>query len=233
MDAGPRISSYEWRGGREPMLRFGPEDGPVVVLALPLFEEANRTRAFGVTLCRRLARRGLASVLPDLPGQGESLVLTSAATLAGLRDAFASAADAAGEGHPYSVAIRSGALLDTAAVVAGRWHFAPVLGDAAYRELVRTARAADPQREDLDPVEFDRPEPIVIAGNLVAHALLWDIGASRPERARIVRLQSAGSDAALKVSGPALWRQAEPGNDHCLAERLAEDVADWVRACEG
>ena len=31
------------------MIRFGPDTGPVVVAALPLFEEANRTRAFMVT----------------------------------------------------------------------------------------------------------------------------------------------------------------------------------------
>ncbi len=39
------------------MLRFGPADGLVVVAALPLFEEANRTRAFMVTILRALAER--------------------------------------------------------------------------------------------------------------------------------------------------------------------------------
>jgi HAD superfamily hydrolase (TIGR01509 family) len=40
------------------MLRFGPAEGPLVVLAMPLFEEANRTRAFAVTLLRALAAAG-------------------------------------------------------------------------------------------------------------------------------------------------------------------------------
>jgi thioredoxin reductase len=38
------IDRYDWAGGSEAMLRFGPATGPIVVLALPLFEEANRTR---------------------------------------------------------------------------------------------------------------------------------------------------------------------------------------------
>ena len=74
----------------------GPDTGPVAVVALPLFEEANRTRAFAVTICRALAKRGVASVLPDLPGQGESLVPTEAARLPDWRSAFAAAAAHAG-----------------------------------------------------------------------------------------------------------------------------------------
>ncbi len=47
----PRIDHYDWSGGREALLRFGPDTGPVVILALPLFEEANRTRTFAVACC--------------------------------------------------------------------------------------------------------------------------------------------------------------------------------------
>ena len=70
------IDHYDWAGGREAMIRFGPSTGPVVVAVLPLFEEANRTRTFLTGVLRRLAERHIASVLPDLPGQGESLVPT-------------------------------------------------------------------------------------------------------------------------------------------------------------
>ncbi len=68
------IDHYDWPGGREAMLRFGPTNGPVMIVAPPLFEEANRTRAFVVTILRALAERGIASALPDLPGTGESLL---------------------------------------------------------------------------------------------------------------------------------------------------------------
>src|SRR3546814_21095544 len=71
-DRAQMIGRYDWAGGTEAMLRFGPDTGPVVVLALTLFEEANRTRAFAVPMLRALAERGVASVLPALPGQGES-----------------------------------------------------------------------------------------------------------------------------------------------------------------
>ena len=66
------IDHYDWPGGREAMLRFGPATGPVVIAVMPLFEEANRTRAFMVAMLRALADRGIAGILPDLPGTGES-----------------------------------------------------------------------------------------------------------------------------------------------------------------
>ena len=49
----------------------------------------NRTRTFVVTVLRLLAERGIAGALPDLPGQGESLVPTQAMRLADMRAAFA------------------------------------------------------------------------------------------------------------------------------------------------
>ena len=86
---GPRFDRYDWAGGREAMLRFGPDAGPRVVAVLPLFEEANRTRAFLVAMLRALAGHGIGSILPDLPGTGESVVETRDLRLADLRQAFA------------------------------------------------------------------------------------------------------------------------------------------------
>ena len=127
------IDHYDWAGGREAMLRFGPDTGPVVIAALPLFEEANRTRAFVVTILRLLAERGIAGALPELPGQGESLLPTDRSTLAGLREGFAGAC--ARFEKTYALAIRSGALLDSSAAVAARWHLVPTLGAELVREL--------------------------------------------------------------------------------------------------
>src|ERR1700741_3511005 len=73
-ESGRVIDHYDWAGGREAMLRFGPDTGPVVIAVIPLFEEANRTRAFIVTILRALAGLGIASAVPDLPGTGESLM---------------------------------------------------------------------------------------------------------------------------------------------------------------
>ena len=88
---GLTIEHYDWPGGREAMLRFGPPHGPTMVAALPFFEEANRTRAAMVDVLRQLAVRGIGSILPDLPGTNESLLATSDATLAAWRGAFAAA----------------------------------------------------------------------------------------------------------------------------------------------
>ena len=69
MTGGLRIEHYDWAGGREAMLRFGPDE-PRVIVSLPLFEEANRTRAFAVTLLHALAARDIGGLLPDWPGHG-------------------------------------------------------------------------------------------------------------------------------------------------------------------
>ncbi|RYE03535.1 MAG: hypothetical protein EOP61_04275 [Sphingomonadales bacterium] len=205
------IDHYDWEGGREAMLRFGPDTGPVVIAALPLFEEANRTRTFLVTVLRALAERGISGVLPDLPGQGESLVSTSQASLAAMRDAFAAIPG------DYSVAVRSGALLD-AGNRKGRWHFAPQQGAEMLRELNRLRQAAG--SEDF-------------GGNRISPALIAELETATTAEARIVRHETDAKAADLKVFGAPLWRRAEPDNDPALAALLADDIADWIRTCEG
>jgi hypothetical protein len=197
------ISHYDWPGGREAMLRFGPAEGPVVVAALPLFEEANRTRAFVVTILRMLTERGIAGALPDLPGTGESLVPTAGLCLADLRTAFACAAGAGA----YSVGIRSGTLLDTSASLAGRWHLAQQDGPDLAGELARIRRLGN-------GVDY--------AGHAIPEAFLAELAEARPAEAEI----------ASRPIAP-LWRRAEPGNDPALATLLADDIAAWVRQCEG
>lgn len=207
------ISHYDWPGGREAMLRFGPADGPVVVAALPLFEEANRTRAFVVAILRMLAERGIASALPDLPGTGESLVPTAEASIAKMREAFAAVPG------DYTLAIRSGAMLD-AGDRKGRWHLAPH-GPALLRELSRIQTA-------------DERGSSYFAGNVITPSLIAEIDYFWPPRAtRTVRFDSDPGEADLKIAGSPLWRRAEPDNDSAVASLLADDIAAWVRTCEG
>jgi hypothetical protein len=211
------IDRYDWAGGREALLRFGPDTGPVVVAALPLFEEANRTRAFLVTILRALAERGIASALPDLPGQGESLVPTDAVRLAHLRDAFAAAASHVGR-TAYALGIRSGALLDATAMLGGRWHFAPSTGPELLRELERLRQAGS--GDDY-------------GGNRVSPVLLGELPtAGVAAQSRTVRLESDARAADHRVPGAPLWRRTEPDNDPALATLLADDIAAWMRACE-
>jgi len=225
--------TYNWAGGREAMLRFGPAAGPVVVLALPLFEEANRTRTFAVGLLRKLADRGVGGVLPDLPGQNESPVATEHAMLAGWRSAFAAAAAAAGR-PVHSVTMRGGALIDHDTEVASRWQLAPAKGEALIRELFRTAQAAgEPIEIDLDAWS-DEGGPVTIAGNRISRPLLRDLNAAdcvRDGLVRVVRLDTDPAVADRKVEGAPLWRRAEPGDDAALAALLADDIADWIDRC--
>lgn len=218
------IDRYDWPGGQEALWRFGPDTGPVVVMLLPPFEEANRTRTFAVGLLRALAARGVASVLPDLPGQGESLLPTEAATLADWRAAVTALVSAI-DRPVIGAAIRAGALFDTDADLAGRWHLAPQSGAALVRELGRIAGRIDRSAATVD-----------IAGNRIATALLDELDAATPcdtHPRRVVRLGTDPKDADLRIDAAPLWRRAEPGDDPALAGQLAEDLAAWSRACVG
>jgi hypothetical protein len=218
------------------MLRFGPATGPVVVVALPLFEEANRTRAFAVTILRALAERGIAGALPDLPGQGESLIPTHETGLVKLRTAFA-AAVAGLEAPAFTLAIRSGALLDGDAAVAGRYHLSPMTGADLRRELVRARQASSREAgEAFDPASLDvATDPVELAGNLIAPALLAELPVATPVTgiARTVRLETEAKPADAKLPGSPLWRRAEPDNDIAFANIVADDIAQWIATCGG
>lgn len=236
-----RVGYYDWSGGREAMLRFGPPGAPGVIAALPLFEEANRTRAFTVTMLRTLAERGIASVLPDFPGTGESLVPTGQARLATMREAYrALAAHLAKEAPVHAMGVRGGALLDSSAVVGSRWHLAPADGPALLRDLLRVhaASGARSGSDNAPPGDKGISHDIEIAGNLLTTAMQADLrlavtgGAAEAPR-RVLRLASDPLPANARVEGSALWRRAEPGNDPAMAERLADDLAGWIAGCGG
>jgi hypothetical protein len=239
------IDAYETRGHREAMLRFGPDAGPVAVVALPLFEEANRMRAFAVAICRALSERGFASVLPDLPGQGESLVPLEECGILTISDGYESAARLlSDEGRPvYGVALRSGALLCKSGPLKNRWQFSPQDGASLVRDLKRIKQAALGRTGKLSEswyFDSDHPEgapaaAVEVAGNVIPADLL-DILSAYPlwsGETRTVRLESDPKPADRHLPGPPLWRRAEPGNDLPLAALLADDIADWIAACEG
>ncbi|WP_244650126.1 hypothetical protein [Sphingomonas sp. CFBP 13706] len=218
---GPRFDRYDWAGGREAMLRFGPDAGPRVVAVLPLFEEANRTRAFLVAMLRALAGRGIGSILPDLPGTGESVVETRDLRLADLRQAFAALVGML-DVPVYAVTIRSGALVDCDAHLAGRWQLAPQSGGDLLRDLSRIRAASTMPDEDG------------YAGNSLSEALLADLRDAVPyDASRTVRLESDPRPADARYPGAPLWRRSEPGSDAALAEALAADVAGWIATCGG
>jgi len=219
---GLRFDTYDWNGGREAMLRFGPESGPIVIAALPLFEEA--TRQFTCTILRALADHGIGSILPDLPGAGESVVATLDAKLSDQRRAYSELTQRLG-GRSYALSIRSGALLDTDADLAGRWHLAPQTGADLVRDLERTRAAAG---------KFDRGDEY--AGNRLSPEMLAELRDAVPCEDglhRVVRLDTDPRAADATYAGAPLWRRSEPGNDISLVQQLAVDIALWIASCEG
>ena len=218
---GARFDHYDWAGGREATLRFGPDTGPIVVAALPLFEEANRTRAFLVEILRALADRGIGSILPDLPGTGESVVETRDLRLPELRQAFAALVGTL-DAPVYALTIRSGALVDCDASLAGRWRLAPQAGDDLLRDLNRIRAAST------------KPDAEGYAGNCLSEALLADLRDAVPyDPSRTVRLESDPRPADARYPGAPLWRRSEPGTDATLSDTLAADIAGWIATCGG
>jgi hypothetical protein len=220
------IDRYDWAGGSEAMLRFGPDTGSIVVLALPLFEETNRTRTFAVTMLRALAEQRVASVLPDFPGQGESERPTIEFCLKDARQSYDDLVEhLSAQRRVLGVSIRSGAL------IGGQWQFSPATGSDLLRDLARARQLATGDRFDRAEVGDD---PIEFAGNLLSPDLLAELGEAVPlEETRIVRLESDPREADLKVPGTPIWRRSEPGNDISLAQMLVTDIVEWMETCGG
>lgn len=225
------------------MLRFGPNDGPLVIAALPLFEEANRTRAFMVAILHGLAACGVGGLLPDFPGTGESDVATADASLFAMREAFEDLADRV-DAHRriYGVAIRSGVLLDGFALLFGRWQLTPQTGEELLRELWRTSQA----QPDVTPRAYDSTamiggegEHMEIAGNLLSRdRMLGGLAGALPYTEaegvplRLARLASDPRPADVHLPGPPLWRRSEPSNNVGLVQAAVADIADWIARCE-
>ncbi|MDB5674315.1 MAG: hypothetical protein JWM65_1297 [Sphingomonas bacterium] len=222
------------------MLRFGPASGPVVIAALPLFEEANRTRAFVVTILRQLAQRGFAGALPDLPGTGESLIETEQVTLSHWIEAFKEATAALRPTYEtvHVISLRGGALIDRDAVADTRWHLSPLPGATVTRDLGRVALAAAKEAG----MPFDAAtltstgSAIEIAGNRLTRKLLAEIERAEPVSTgplRTVRLKTDPLTADRHIDGAPLWRRSDPDNDVTLAALLADDIAGWIASCGG
>jgi hypothetical protein len=223
---GLRIDSYEWHGGREAMLRLGPDHAPLAIIAPALFEEANRTRAFTLAIARALVNHGIGVAIPDLPGQGESVLRTDQASLADWRAAFAAATAQMG-GQVHGIAIRGGAIVDTDAELASCWRLSPITGQTVLSDLRRASRHATVDGE-----------PSTLAGNRLAARLVEALEADETSPStggpvRTVRLDIDPRPADRHVAGSPLWRRSEPGNDPPLAATLAADIAQWITSCGG
>ena len=220
---------YRWRGGTEQYLQYGAGCS-VTLLVLPaLFEEANRMRRFTVSVMRALAEAKIGTILPDLPGTGESLVDISDVAFDDWRDAVASAAAISGT-RVLTLAIRGGALLD--GIADAGWRLAPDRGERLLRDMVRaTALGREISADQLD--REARTKATRLAGNTIAPSLYCNLHAAVPASGayRIARLDDDSADCDVRLTGQKLWRAAEPGDDEQLTTAAAADVVAWVQSC--
>ncbi|MGI4732163.1 MAG: hypothetical protein ACRYFW_10480 [Janthinobacterium lividum] len=177
-------------------------------------------RRFSVQLMAALAEREVGSLLPDLPGTGESLVDLRrigahdwSASLHGLARTHPAAAR-------QTVAIRGGALLEgnipdrcVTPPLRRRWRLAPITGERLLRDLDR----ADAIGGAAEP------------GWPISPALRAMLRARTPEGdARTAGLADSPGEADVRLAGAPLWRLAEPGEDSALVAAAADDIAGWV-----
>ncbi|PQM28002.1 hypothetical protein CVO77_05600 [Sphingopyxis lindanitolerans] len=214
-------------------LRIAPSGAPraTVLIVPPLFDEANRLRRTLVLAMRALAEKGFAAILPDLPGQNESLVALADVDLDRWQAALADVS--AGLAGPVIVAsIRGGALIDHRAKAAAWWRLAPVGGASLLRTMMRARVAADREagvESSLDSLqEAAGAAPLLLAGNALSPAMVAQLG--RAEAQDVAPLRSVGLGAE-GITGTPLWLRAEPGEDAAMAAAIAADIAAWSQTC--
>lgn len=204
-----------------------------ILFVPPLFDEANRTRRTLSLAMRSLAAQGFASVLPDLPGQNESLVPLEDVDLAGWRRALADVADAI-DGPVIIASLRGGALIDHIAKADAWWRLAPVGGASLLRTLMRARVAADREAGITASLEslqdMAQTEPLALAGNRLSPAMVAQLGGAEVQPAAPLRTVALGhGDDA--IAGTPLWLRAEPGEDRAMADAIAADIAAWSQSC--
>ena len=205
--------------------------GATVLIAPPLFDEANRLRRTLVLAMRALAADGFAAVLPDLPGQNESLVTLEDVDLARWQDALADIA-ASIAGPVIIASIRGGALIDHRAKAAAWWRLAPVSGASLLRTMMRARIAADREAgilSSLDSLqEAASTAPLLLAGNALSSAMIAQVSAAEAQPVEPLRSIGLGADG---IAGTPLWLRAEPGEDAAMAAAIAADIIAWSRTC--
>ena len=214
-------------------LRIEPAGTPgaTILIVPPLFEEANRTRRTLVLAMRALAAEGFAAVLPDLPGQNESLVPLERVDLVGWQDAVAQIA-ATIEGPVIIASVRGGALVDHQAEAEAWWRLAPIGGASLLRTLMRARVSADREAgvaSSLDSLQEEaKNASLLLAGNRLSSAMIAQLGVSEAQAVAPLRSVGLGADG---IAGTPLWLRAEPDEDAAMAAAIAADISIWSKTC--
>jgi hypothetical protein len=221
----------------EHSVRAGPNSGPAILFILPLFDEANRLRRTIRLAMAALADAGIGVILPDLPGQNESLISTQDVTLEDWRSALAMLV--AAENRPIITAsLRGGCLLDDASGAVAHWRCTPAKGSALLRIMLRTRLAADKecgvQSDQASLISSAAQQPLELGGNLLSSAMIAQLQSAEPlpcSPCRTVAIDAEADGVDGHISGSPLWLRAEPGENAQFAAAIAADVIAWGRTC--
>lgn len=213
------LSIRETPGGPVPLLRRGPAGAPTVLLIQPLFEELNRCRRFLADLGREFATIGIASLLPDLPGEGDSSIPYPADGVAG----WDRCVDALADGIAAVVAMRGGALIASPQGIARR-NIAPARdGNAILRDMMRAEAFAEIEATGarVDAAHYAARFAAGETVRLVGYAIPPTLHASLSAR-------TADEATAIAFEAAPIWRQAEPVRALAEARRIAAEIAEMV-----
>ncbi|MEN7536357.1 hypothetical protein [Aurantiacibacter flavus] len=207
-----------WRapgGSDELAIRFGDDTGPCLLVLPAWFDEGNKTRHFTVETMRLLAERGIASVLPDLPGCNESMSALPEQTLGSWR---ASAGEATNHfGCSHVLTIRAGANL--VPDLPG-FAYAPLAGKSALRALLRarTLAAKEAGRPETTEalLQTGKVEGLALAGYHLGATMVSDLAEAT---------LAPNALAPLEPGGPLLWLRTEPEHNPEQAAALADLIA--------
>ncbi len=210
-------------GAEELAVAFGPPTSPRLLVLPAWFDEGNKLRHFTVEVMRALERRGLASVLPDMPGCNESLAPLEGQDLASWKAAVAAAAQHFACTHVLTIR----AAANVAPALPG-WAYAPVAGKSALRALLRAAviaaREAGTAETGEELLARGQSDGLMLAGYRLGAGMVAGLATAELPASDLVTI--AQSD----LGGPGLWLRAEPGHDASQAESLARIVADGMGA---
>ena len=232
MSGVPRNVPYYFDGFDEACLSFGDANAPRRILIIPpLFDEMNRVRAMLVGAMRGLAARGVATLLPDLPGCNESIASITAQSVESWRRAVAAAAGQRDATHIAS--IRGGALL-LHFVGSPQWRLAPVNGASLLKTMLRTRIASDKEAGLNSTIESLMAEAktgsLELSGYRLGGDMLAELNAAIPGYTAFKIMLGDGPD---QLKGKPLWLRAEPQEDAEMSAALAADLDRWSASCGG
>lgn len=216
-----RLLGWTAPGGSEELaLQLGQSGGPCLLVLPAWFDEGNKTRHFTVEAMRALERRGVGSVMPDLPGCNESKAPLPAQDLASWRAAAQAAATAFGCTHV--LAIRAAA---TIAPSLPGFAYAPLAGKSALRALLRARVLYNKEAGRTETTDgllaAGMAGGLELAGYHLGAAMVADLAAAELPASTLV---------PVDPGGPGLWLRAEPGHDPAQAAALAALIAEGMAA---